>query len=218
MNTKTQNALIVATTSIATIAALGLSNAQTPSSTTSSSNSTTSNSATSTEKTQKQFGDERWMRWEKGMGWMGNFWDFGWNRWWKWMNVLSDSAKTALTNWDYNAFKTAVASDSRLSNITQEQFNEMATREKKMLAIQAAIKANDYQAYVKATTPTQDEFNKLVARENSKIAIENAIKANDYNAFLTAWKLDTSRPADITAPTQQMFSKIVEKYNKKSQK
>ena len=49
-----------------------------------------------------------------------------------------------------------------------------------------AIKANDYDAFVKAwtankkTVPTQEEFNAMVLRESAHNALEASILANDY--------------------------------------
>lgn len=76
-------------------------------------------------------------------------------------------------------------------------------------AIEAAIKANDYNAFVTAfnadtkkptdaTVPTQDQFNDMVKQYTKHAAKEAAIDANDYNAYVAA-----------TTPTQDEFTKIV---------
>jgi hypothetical protein len=80
-------------------------------------------------------------------------------------------------------------------------------------AIEAAIKANDYNAFVtawnadtkkpaNATLPTQAQFNDMVTHAAKQATIEAAIAANDYTAFVEA-----------TKPTQAEFAKIVAKYN-----
>lgn len=44
--------------------------------------------------------------------------------------------------------------------------------------------------------------------------IKAAVDANDYNAFLTARNADTNKPDDKTAPTQDQFTKMVERATK----
>ncbi len=92
-------------------------------------------------------------------------------------------------------------------------------------AIQAAIKANDYDAFVKAfneqlskiTTPTKEQFATMVEKHSTRevddkyAPIQAAIKANDYNAFVVAFK--TLKPSNITEtliPTKEEFAKMVE--------
>jgi DNA-binding GntR family transcriptional regulator len=78
--------------------------------------------------------------------------------------------------------------------------------------MQAALKANDYNAFVtawnaqehkkpNATVPTQEQFNEMVARHKQHEAVMNAIEANDYEAYVEAIK-----------PTKEEFAKIVEKH------
>jgi uncharacterized short protein YbdD (DUF466 family) len=80
---------------------------------------------------------------------------------------------------------------------------------KKNPAIEAALKANDYNAFVTAfkantnkpsdaTVPTQEKFNDMVKQYAKHAAKEAAIEANDYNAFVAA-----------TTPTQAEFAEIV---------
>ena len=92
-------------------------------------------------------------------------------------------------------------------------------------ALQAAIKANDYDAFVKAfneqlakiITPTKEEFAKMVAKYPTKelddkyAPLQAAIKANDYDAFVTAFK--TLKPSNVTEnviPSKEEFVKMVE--------
>lgn len=76
-------------------------------------------------------------------------------------------------------------------------------------AVEAALKANDYNAFVTAfnantnkpadaTVPTQEQFNDMVKQYAKHAAREAAIEANDYNAFVAA-----------TTPTQAEFAEIV---------
>lgn len=91
--------------------------------------------------------------------------------------------------------------------------------------IKAAIKANDYNAFVtafnnqlaKITTPTKEEFAKMVANypkkqwEDKYAPLQSAIKANDYDAFVTAFK--TLKPSNITEtiiPTKEEFANLVD--------
>jgi uncharacterized short protein YbdD (DUF466 family) len=78
--------------------------------------------------------------------------------------------------------------------------------------MQAALKANDYNAFVtawnaqehkkpNATVPTQEQFNEMVVRYKKHEAVMNAIEANDYDAYVEAVK-----------PTKEEFAKIVEKH------
>lgn len=92
-------------------------------------------------------------------------------------------------------------------------------------SIQAAIKANDYEAFVKAfneqlakiTTPTKEQFAKMVAKYSTKelddkyAPIQAAIKANDYEAFVKAFKtLKSSNATESVIPTKEEFAKMVE--------
>jgi hypothetical protein len=91
----------------------------------------------------------------------------------------------------------------------------MVTHATKRAAVEAAIVANDYNAFVEAKKPTQAEFAKIVARYNTHKAIQAAITANDYNAFVTAWNADANKPANATVPTQAQFTKMVNKTQNK---
>ena len=88
----------------------------------------------------------------------------------------------------------------------------MWERGNKNIAIQGAIKANDYNAFVTArnadthkpsdaTVPTQVQFTAMVTHAKKEASIEAAIVANDYNAFVEASK-----------PTQEEFTKMVSMY------
>lgn len=65
-------------------------------------------------------------------------------------------------------------------NHAKEKMNHMDT------ATVDAIKANDYDAFVKAwtankkTVPSQEEFNAMVIRESAHENLEKAVLANDY--------------------------------------
>jgi hypothetical protein len=109
------------------------------------------------------------------------------------------AARTALINKDFNAFKSAIVTDAqtRSNNLTQAEFDSMSTRAIAQEATQAAIKANDYEAFKKsadsrmlARVTTQEAFTALVnsqkAMDAIKVKIDNAIKANDFAAFKTA--------------------------------
>lgn len=93
----------------------------------------------------------------------------------------------------------------------------MVAQYAKHQARQAAIDANDYDAFVKATTPTKDEFTQIVAKNTQHKAIKTAIDNKDYNAFVAALKADTNRPADAEIPTQEEFTKMLEKKAEKQQ-
>ncbi len=97
-------------------------------------------------------------------------------------------------------------------------------------SIQAAIKNNDYDAFViafneqlaKITTPTKEEFAKKVeefAKKmlNDKYApIQAAIQANDYDAFVIAFKeFKWANNTEIIVPTKEEFAKKVEEFAKK---
>ena len=45
-------------------------------------------------------------------------------------------------------------------------------------------------------------------------ATKAALEANDYDAFVKAWESNTNKPTDVTAPTQEQFTKMVEGYKK----
>lgn len=134
--------------------------------------------------------------------------------------MQNSAIKAAIDANDYNAFITARKADtnkpSDATQPTQEQFNQIVAQAKKHVAVEAALKANDYDAFVKATTPSKEEFAQQVAQYKVRTAIESAIQAKDYNAFLTALKSDTNRPSDAKIPTQDEFTKMVERIASKS--
>jgi hypothetical protein len=100
-------------------------------------------------------------------------------------------------------------------------------KEKQLIsdAIQTAVKANDYEAFVKAfvaeqakiMTPTKEQFTKMVEKHKEpKIdekynAIQIAIKNNDYQSFITAFKTISEK---VTVPTEIEFAKMVEQSTK----
>lgn len=158
---------------------------------------------------QGQWHGKRWG--EKGGMWFGMWGHFAEN---------SDITKALAAN-DYNAFVTALKADTNrptdAKTPTQEEFTKMVAQYAKHQARQAAIDANDYDAFVKATTPTKDEFTQIVAQNAQHKAIKTAIDNKDYNAFVTALKADTNRPADAKIPTQEEFTKMLEKRAEKTQ-
>ena len=101
-----------------------------------------------------------------------------------------------------------------------EMFNQMVAAEKKSIAIETALETNDYDGYVKATTPTRDEFTRMSEMHNQQKAIHAALEAKDYDAFVTAAK-DTPM-ADITEEDFENMSsgKMVklEKFEKRADK
>ncbi len=159
----------------------------------------------------------------KGMK-RGNFWPGQW--FWgehggRWMFGPENSAfKSAIDANDYNAFVTARNADtnkpSHATVPTQAQFTKMVEQSKKQTAVETALKNNDYDAFVKATTPSKEEFAQKVNEYKTRTAIQSAIKANDYTAFTTAWNADTNKPTDATLPTQDQFTKMVERFTAKS--
>jgi hypothetical protein len=148
---------------------------------------------------------------EKWNFWPGHGQGFRWEHEWRWMQ--NSAIKAAINANDYNAFVTARKADtnkpSDVTQPTQEQFNQIVIQSKKRVEIESALKANNYDAFVKATTPTKEEFAKQVTEYNIRTAIDTAIKAKDYNAFTTAIKSDTNRPSDAKIPTQEQFNQLV---------
>jgi hypothetical protein len=109
------------------------------------------------------------------------------------------AARTALVNKDFEGFKKAIVNNAqtRSNNLTQAEFDSMSSRAITQEATQAAIKANDYEAFKKSADPrmlakinTQEAFTSLVnsskAMEAIKVKVDNAIKANDFGAFKSA--------------------------------
>lgn len=56
------------------------------------------------------------------------------------------------------ALKEALKDTPMADKITQEHFDMMRTKYQKMNAIKQAIDNNDYDAFVKASTPSKEEF------------------------------------------------------------
>ena len=80
-------------------------------------------------------------------------------------------------------------------------------------ATQAALEANDYNAFVTArnandkkptdaTVPTQEQFTKMVTRATQQKTVEAALQANDYDAYVKA-----------TTPTREEFEQKVNDYS-----
>jgi hypothetical protein len=149
-------------------------------------------------------------------------------------NMMSTDIIKAIEANDYNAFVTAFNNQlTKRVTPTQTEFATMVTKAKEMEAnksiddktnaLQTAIKANDYTAFVKAfeankptlsngtssmaviPTPTQSEFSQLITMHNNHEAMKNALLANDYTAFVKAF--EANKP---TVPTQEEFTKMVE--------
>lgn len=81
---------------------------------------------------------------------------------------------------------------------------------------QAAIAANDYDAFVKAITPTREEFATIVATHANRQAIQAALTNNDYNAFVSAWEANPNKSANMTLPTQEQFAQIVARHKQRT--
>jgi hypothetical protein len=96
-------------------------------------------------------------------------------------------------------------------------------------AISTAIKANDYNAFIKGfteqltsiKTPTQEEFNILVAKPIDKpetvSPMQEAIKTNNYTAFVKAFndnKYKSLNAKGDYTPSQTEFAKFVDMYVK----
>jgi len=127
-----------------------------------------------------------------------------------------------------SATSTFAAENSLREDLERPEQGKIMINKKEWLksdAIQAAIKANDYDAFVKAfnaesdkiTTPNQDEFAKIVTRfkekpvDSKSAPLQAAIKANDYDAFVTAFK--TLKPSNVTEnviPSKEEFVKLVD--------
>ncbi len=83
-------------------------------------------------------------------------------------------------------------------------------------AVQAALKANDYDAFIKALTaklPTKEQFATIVAEQAKHQAVEDAVTANDYDAFvkaITAMQANKSNNGKtMPTPTKEEFAKMV---------
>lgn len=94
-----------------------------------------------------------------------------------------DAVESAISNGNYSAFVTALQNlpkfgsadvQKELSVPTQDEFNEMIAKKKNHESMQAAVKSNDYNAYLaarnasKPTVPTQDQFTLMVEKFNQK--------------------------------------------------
>lgn len=79
---------------------------------------------------------------------------------------------------------------------------------KQNTGVQAALAANDYNAFLKewnadnhkpenATAPTQDQFTRMVEVYKKREAAQSAIEANDYDAYVKANTITKEEFADI---------------------
>lgn len=156
--------------------------------------------------------------------------------------------QTAILNKDLSSYKTAktqlindkkTTETTKVNETTQAQLDAMSDKLNKRKAIEAAITANDYNAFKAAAdanmlklTPDQAFFDKLVANQKAhadQIAkIGEAIKNNDFNAFKLAESYQTDnrpmdnskngnkkndkRPVPTDAQLQAKFNKMVADY------
>ncbi len=149
----------------------------------------------------------------------GDKWGFGM---WGQFGGENSAVIAAIATNDYDAFVTALNADTNkptdAKTPTQEQFTKMVSEYNKHKTVEAAIDANDYNAYVTATTPTQAEFTEIVAKHTQQKAMQTAITNKDYNAYVAALKVDTNRPTDAKTPTQEEFTKMIERKDAKAVK
>jgi hypothetical protein len=161
------------------------------------------------------------------------------------------NVQTAIVNKDLTGYKTAktqlindrtTAQTTKVNATTQDQLDAMSEKLNKRKAIEAAITANDYNAFKAVAdanmlkrTPDQASFDKLVsiqkAHADQITKIGEAIKNNDFNAFKVAESsqianrpLDNNkngnkkneksekRPAPTDAQLQAKFNKMVADY------
>jgi len=176
-----------------------------------------SGSTTSSTQQTKTFDGERGWKggrkgpgWEMGMfdGWLGMEWGRGGH-----MFLNNTWAQTAITNNDYAAFQTAIKGTKSEGKITQDEFNKLVRAAQKKAAVDAAIEANDYDAFVEATKPTKEEFATIVKQHQTRAAVEVAVKNNDYAAFQTAVKW-----SPMENVTQAEFTKMVDHQTSKTSK
>jgi hypothetical protein len=158
------------------------------------------------------WGMKMW-KWQMGdFGWgqmWGRWWEMGW-KWGKGGAMFWTSAIAAIESNNYTLFTAALVWTNKEWEITQTEFNDIVARHAKQKAVQSAIEANDYNAFVKASTPTQAEFDKIVTWNKTRKAVDAAIKAKDYTAFTTAIKW-TPQEGKVTIA---QFNKMVNKSTK----
>jgi hypothetical protein len=158
------------------------------------------------------------------------------------------NVQTAIVNKDLSGYKSAktqlindrtTAQTTKVNATTQDQLNAMSDKLNKRKAVEAAITANDYNAFKAAAdanmlkrTPDQSSFDKLVANQKARAdilaKIGETIKNNDFNAFKTAVnsklqnrtlninkngnKKNENRPAPTDSQLQARFDKLVADY------
>jgi hypothetical protein len=160
--------------------------------------------------------------------------------------IQADFSKvqTAIVNKDLTSYKTAKTQlindrtnveTARVNATTQDQLNAMSDKLAKRTAVQAAITANDYNAFKASAdanmlkrVPDQASFDKLVANQKARtenlVKISEAVKNNDFNAFKVAEasmianrpndnnRKNDNRPAPTDAQLQTRFDKMVADY------
>lgn len=113
------------------------------------------------------------------------------------------NVQSAIESKDLNAYKTAktelIKEKSELeleevNSTTQEELDQMATRQSQMKAVQEAVKNNDYEAFKASANEkmlqkinSQEEFDKLVTnyktRQEFATKLAETIKNNDFEGF-----------------------------------
>lgn len=143
--------------------------------------------------------------------------------------VLSFTTISTFASYDEMKTDNNSISRSYINKLKESKKKEDSVRvsddqkERKQLvsdAIQAAIKENDYEAFVKEflieqskiITPTKEQFAQMVEKHKAPQidkkynTIQTAVRANDYEAFVKAFKT-ISNLATVTTETE--FAKIV---------
>jgi hypothetical protein len=99
--------------------------------------------------------------------------------------------------------------------MTQEKFSQLVAQNVKRQAVEKALEANDYTAFVQATTPTQAEFTAMAAKHKTQKAVQAAFQAKDYDAYVLAVQ-GTDQEGKLTK--EQFLNKAEKKTNGMGQK
>lgn len=131
--------------------------------------------------------------------------------------------KDAIDNNDYESFISALSEiDSDVAQrISEERFEHMVQRIDEREKVQAAIEAEDYDAFISAINEnraegmTLEKFNEIVERHNTHEAIEDAIENNDYEAWIEAVSSLPHAPDIADVITEEDFSTLIELHEAK---
>ena len=122
---------------------------------------------------------------------------------------VSDDAREALENRDYNAYIEAVEGTKK-ADITEARFEQKADRYEIKQEQRSALEANDYNAFLvasegsRADNVSEERFGELVERFKLRQERKASVENQDYTSFASTFT------GERATPSQETFELIVD--------